>query len=449
MEDTTKGLLVANYVWDTTTLAWVKEVQSLLVTDSLYLALDEVEALLTTIDADTGAMVTDLAAIEVLLGTIDADTSALFGCVDGTELQVDVVSMPGSGIATTPDASDVSAAGSTTTALNANSVWTTAAIDCEGFASVGITLTASHDSAADGMKFRWSSDGTNWDDIYSFNLDFSESPTRRFQFPVCARYFSIEYTNGGTNQTYFRVQTILHRTPIRTSIHTVESTIVGDRSVELVKTVIAGETTAGGGGYVNVKVDPAGKLAVEAAQEDTTWAVQDSANATLLTSILADTATMDTSLASAVILLGTIDTDTGNILTDTTAIKNAVQIMDDWDLNDRCRVSPISGQDGVAGGAGAVAATVQRVTLASDDPAVVDLAALEVLETDKKDHYFFDSWLISGDTAYVAMVDKGGNYYIQKIDTSSGDVTYEAGTGGVPAQGAWGGLSYQTYDAEF
>jgi len=32
------------------------------------------EALLTTIDADTGAMVTDLAAIEVLLGTIDADT---------------------------------------------------------------------------------------------------------------------------------------------------------------------------------------------------------------------------------------------------------------------------------------------------------------------------------------------------------------------------------------
>ena len=34
-------------------------------------------ALLTTIDADTGAMVTDLAAIEVLLGTIDTDTGAM------------------------------------------------------------------------------------------------------------------------------------------------------------------------------------------------------------------------------------------------------------------------------------------------------------------------------------------------------------------------------------
>lgn len=36
-------------------------------------------------------------------------------------------------------------------------------------------------------------------------------------------------------------------------------------------------------------------------------------------------------------------------------------------------VSPIAGQNGVAGGAGAVSATVQRVTLASDDPAVAAL----------------------------------------------------------------------------
>ena len=38
-------------------------------------------------------------------------------------------------------------------------------------------------------------------------------------------------------------------------------------------------------------------------------------------------------------------------------------------------VAPISGQAGVAGGAGAVAATVQRMTLASDDPAVATLGA--------------------------------------------------------------------------
>lgn len=42
-------------------------------------------------------------------------------------------------------------------------------------------------------------------------------------------------------------------------------------------------------------------------------------------------------------------------------------------------VAPIAGQNGVAGGAGAVSATVQRVTLASDDPAVAALVTNGVL----------------------------------------------------------------------
>jgi hypothetical protein len=51
--------------------------------------------------------------------------------------------------------------------------------------------------------------------------------------------------------------------------------------------------------------------------------------------------------------------------------------IDDWDESDRAKVNLIVGQAGVAAGAGAVGATVQRVTLASDDPAVVSLAALD------------------------------------------------------------------------
>lgn len=60
--------------------------------------------------------------------------------------------------------------------------------------------------------------------------------------------------------------------------------------------------------------------------------------------------------------------DTGN--TSLAAIKTAAEIMDDWDESDRAKVNPIVGQAGVAAGAGAVGATVQRVTLASDDPNV-------------------------------------------------------------------------------
>lgn len=59
------------------------------------------------------------------------------------------------------------------------------------------------------------------------------------------------------------------------------------------------------------------------------------------------------------------------------AIAASASVLDDWDESDRAKVNLIAGQAGVAGGAGAVGATVQRVTLASDDPAVVSLGLLD------------------------------------------------------------------------
>lgn len=59
------------------------------------------------------------------------------------------------------------------------------------------------------------------------------------------------------------------------------------------------------------------------------------------------------------------------------SVTTALQIMDDWDESDRAKVNPIVGQAGVAAGAGAVGATVQRATLASDDPAVVALQIMD------------------------------------------------------------------------
>jgi len=72
----------------------------------------------------------------------------------------------------------------------------------------------------------------------------------------------------------------------------------------------------------------------------------------------------------AVALLGTIDTDTGNIATSLGNLDNAV---DGNYLNVNAN---IAGTD-IVGGAGAVAAGVQRVTLASDDPAVAKLGTID------------------------------------------------------------------------
>lgn len=44
----------------------------------------------------------------------------------------------------------------------------------------------------------------------------------------------------------------------------------------------------------------------------------------------------------------------------------SLAVMDDWDESDRAKVNPIAGQAGVAGGSGTVSALTQRVVLATD-----------------------------------------------------------------------------------
>ena len=142
-------------------------------------------------------------------------------------------------------------------------------VDVEKFSNVTISINSDQDSAADGMKFQFSKDNTNWDDTNSFFLDQSESNARRFQFPVTAKYFRVNYTNGTSTTTTFRCQTMLHRTGVLTSIHRVSDTLTTDRSAELVRAVIAGETTAGGGSMVNVKVNPSGNVQIDGQIEGT------------------------------------------------------------------------------------------------------------------------------------------------------------------------------------
>jgi hypothetical protein len=163
----------------------------------------------------------------------------------------------------TPDTSDLSTDNSTVAQLDADAVYEGTGEDMLGYAQVAITLHSDVSSTETGMQFQWSMDNVNWDDTYSFHMDVTNSTTRRFQFPVCARYFRVRYVNGGSGTAQFRVQTILHRGNILTSIHSVDGEVAHDRSCQLMKSVIIGRTSAGGEAYVNVKVNPSGALTVE------------------------------------------------------------------------------------------------------------------------------------------------------------------------------------------
>jgi hypothetical protein len=210
----------------------------------------------------------------------------------GGNLKVSIEeSDPAATLVTTPASSIIDSGNSTTTPLGIDGVYTGTAFDCEGYSSITNTIYADEDSATDGMQYQFCSDdsfGANTD-THSFTLDFSDSPVRRFQFSVTARYFRIKYTNGGTAQGAFDVQNIAHRTNVLTSIHRLGNDTTLDRSAQLVKALIMGETTAGGGGTVNVKVNPSGTLEVN--EENSA------------------------------------------------AILTALQIMDDWDDADRAKIS--------------------------------------------------------------------------------------------------------------
>jgi hypothetical protein len=135
-------------------------------------------------------------------------------------------------------------------------------------------------------------------------------------------------------------------------------------------------------------------------------------------------------------LLTTIDADTS-------AMALSLAIMDDWDESNRAKVNPIVGQAGVAAGAGAVGVTVQSVTLASDDPLLVETQDAQI-------DYKLADWDASGDPIYVGKTDKAENWFITEYNIASGTARYIKGSGSYSTN--WtnrAGLSYDPFYTEF
>lgn len=102
----------------------------------------------------------------------------------------------------------------------------------------------------------------------------------------------------------------------------------------------------------------------------------------------------------------------------------ALQLLDDAVDGNYLNVNAnIAGTDFV-GGAGAVAAGVQRVTLASDDPAVTDLAAMEVLLTGID----ADTDAIKTDAAAIEVLITSTNSKIDTFDAVLDAIKVDTGT---------------------
>ena len=223
---------------------YVKHVDTLPVTDDGgSLSIDDGGGIITvngtvTADAGTGPWpITDNA------GSITVDNAGTFA-----------VQMDKAG-------SVVDANNSTSTPLGVSGVYTGTSTDVLGYTAISVMLESDVDSATDGMTFQHSSDNTNWHTFSTFTMDVSYSEQRHFQFPVNARYFRVVYTNGGTGQSTFRVQTILHTHNILTTIHRLSDDMNPDRSAGVMKSVLFAQA-AGSGDFKAIDSTAGGNLKV-------------------------------------------------------------------------------------------------------------------------------------------------------------------------------------------
>lgn len=140
----------------------------------------------------------------------------------------------------------VSTLNSTTVALGANASFIGLAEDITDMAAIGVQIFANQASASLGFKPQYSNDGTNWDDGDAYNIPISSAGNGKFfTFPPQARFFRIMYTNGAVAQTVFRLQTVFHRTQIKSSSHRIDDLLDTENDAELTKAIITGKRVDG------------------------------------------------------------------------------------------------------------------------------------------------------------------------------------------------------------
>lgn len=150
---------------------------------------------------------------------------------------------------------------SSVTPLGANAVFTGAAFEVTKYISLNVNVASNVASATNGVTVQFSPDGTNWD--HSHSTTYTAASGLGYVFNVEFKFARVVYTNGAVAQSYFRLQTIFKSLLLPSSLYTLSQGLNSNMFAPLSRSIITGETTGGGGGYVNVKVNPSGALVAD------------------------------------------------------------------------------------------------------------------------------------------------------------------------------------------
>lgn len=104
------------------------------------------------------------------------------------------------------------------------------------------------------------------------------------------------------------------------------------------------------------------------------------------------------------------------------AVKDSLNVLDDWDEGDRAKVNLIPAQAGVSGGTGAAGASTLRVVSATDDPGVLALADVVARLNDVVTQ-------LQASTASLSVLDDWDDTDRAKVNLVAGQAGVAAGTG--------------------
>ena len=145
---------------------------------------------------------------------------------------------------------------STSTPLLADGVFEGDSGETLDYALIFVNVYTDVASATDGLEYFTSSDGVTWFAEDAFTIPANSNKT--FSFQPNRRYFKLKYTNGGTDQTAFDLQTVFKKTNSKASSHKISDSIISEDDAELVKAVLTGENAAGN--FVNFGATNAGNF---------------------------------------------------------------------------------------------------------------------------------------------------------------------------------------------
>lgn len=145
---------------------------------------------------------------------------------------------------------------STTATLGSGATFTGTSFDTLNYPTAVVIVKSNVASATNGLKFQWSGDGTNWD--VESGSEVLANAGRGFHVSHRGRYFRIQYVNGGSAQTFFRLNVIHRPSTVGIITRPLDDNIDDKNFAQITRSVLTAKTP--GGSYVNINANNGGNL---------------------------------------------------------------------------------------------------------------------------------------------------------------------------------------------